>query len=106
MIVKVKDNNNIGYFKASELRIENINKNKYSDFVDKTAKQMFVVNDINKLKQILENEFFYEKIQDWIVKRFYKNMQLGELTAEDFINGYNKMGHHGFIGVCKVLRVL
>ena len=105
MIVKVKDINE-GYFKASELRIENINKNKYSSSINETTKQMFAVNDINKLKQLLENEFFYEKIQDWIVERFYKNIQLGKLTAENFINGYNKMGHHGFIGVCKVLGVL
>lgn len=105
MIVKFKENNQ-GYFKASELRIENINKNKYSSFINESAKQMFVVDDINKLKQLLEDEFFYEKIQDWIVKRFYKNIQLGKLTVDDFINGYNKMGHHGFIGVCKILGVL
>lgn len=105
MIVKVKESTG-GYFKANELRIENINKNKYSSSVDECAKRMFAVNDINKLKQLLEDEFFYEKIQDWIVKRFYKNIQLGKLTEEDFINGYNKMGHHGFIGVCKVLGVL
>lgn len=105
MIVKVK-NNAGGYFKANELRIENINKNKYSSLMGESTKRMFAVNDINKLKQLLEDDFFYEKIQDWIVKRFYKNIQLGKLTVDDFINGYNKMGHHGFIGVCKILGVL
>lgn len=105
MIIKLKDNNG-GYFKANERRVEKIKENKYSEMLNEMTKQMFAVNDINKLKQLLEDEVFYEKIQDWMLSRFYNKLQLGELTAEDFINGYNKMGHHGFSCVCKILRAL
>lgn len=105
MLVKMKDTNG-GYFTANERRVEKIKENKYSEFLNETTKQMFAVDDINKLKQLLEDEVFYEKIQDWMLSKFYKKLQLGELTVEDFINGYNKMGQHGFVGVCKRLRAL
>lgn len=105
MLVKIKDSTE-GYFTANEIRVEKIKGNKHSEFLNKKTKQMFAVDDINKLKQLLEDEIFYEKIQDWMLSKFYKKLQLGELTEEDFVNVYNKMGHHGFVGVCKRLRAL
>lgn len=109
MIIKLKDNfkeANGGYWTACDVRDEIINKNKHSEFIDKIAKQMFAVNNINKLKQILEDEVFYEKIQTNDIVKFNNALQLGELTVEEFIDEYNITGDFGFVRVCRMLEVL
>lgn len=105
MLSKFK-NDKEGYFKANETRIENINKNKHSETFNETVKQMFAVNDINKLKQMLEDVYFYESIPKWAIKKFYDCIQQKKLTAEDFINEYNISAENGFVGVCIMLGVL
>lgn len=105
MIVKLKDNTR-GYFKANEIRTEKIKENKYSEMLNEKTKQMFAVGSINKLKQLLEDEFFYEKIPNWAVKKFYDNVQQGKLTTEEFIDEYNITGEDGFIDVCIMLGAL
>jgi len=109
MIIKLKDDfkeANGGYWKAIDVRDDIINKNKHSEFIDKIAKQMFAVNDINKLKQILEDEIFYEKILTNDIIKFHNSLQLGELTVEEFINEYNIAGDDGFVSVGRMLEVL
>lgn len=109
MIIKLKDefkDANGGYSNACDVRDYNINKNKHSENLNRTVKQMFAVDDINKLKLLLEDEIFYEKIFDYDLHKFYNSMQLGELTATDFITEYNITGDDGFVSVCKMLGIL
>lgn len=109
MIVKLKDcfkDTHGGYFNAREVRYDNINKNKYSEHLNETTKQMFAVNSINKLKQLLEDEIFYEKILDSEVKKFYNSIQQGKFTLEEFIDEYNITGAGGFINVGIMLGAL
>ena len=109
MIIKLKDefkDANGGYSKACDVRDYNINKNKHSEKLDELAKQMFAVNDINKLKLLLEDEIFYEKIFDYDLNKFYDSIRLGKLTIIDFITEYNITGDDGFVSVCKMLEVL
>lgn len=109
MIVKLKDSfkdDNGGYWQALEVREEQINNNKHSEFLNEISKQVFAIGDINKLKQLLEDEVFYEKIPKWILIKFHEHIQQGEMTVEDFVNEYDRMGHKGFVGVCKILGAL
>lgn len=109
MIIKLKDDFkdvNGGYFKACDVRDHNINKNKYSKFLNEITKQMFAVDNINKLKQLLEDEVFYEKILKTDLIKFRSSIQLGELTAKEFVDEYNITGDDGFVSVCKMLGVL
>lgn len=109
MIVKLKDSfkeDNGGYWQALDVRDEQVNNNKHSEFLNEITKQMFAIDDINKLKQLLEDEVFYEKILDWVLIKFHEHMQQGKMTTDDFINGYNRMGDRGFVCVCKTLGTL
>lgn len=108
MIIRLKDDfkkENGGYWKANEIRVEKIKGNKHSEFLNETAKQLFTTNNTNLMKQILEDNLFYEKILIGDVEEFQNAIQHKELKLEDFIKEYNKMGHHGFIGVCTMLSI-
>lgn len=109
MIIRLKEdfkNVHGGYWNANEVRVDIINKNKNSKFLNEITKQIFDVDDVDLMKQILEDEVFYEKILIGDVVKLHNKIKLNELTVEDFINEYNEMGHHGFIGVCKMLEIL
>ncbi|SFJ61109.1 hypothetical protein SAMN02910355_3341 [Terrisporobacter glycolicus] len=109
MIIRLKDDfkkENGGYWKANDVRIERINKNKNSDFLNEATKQLFTTNNIDLMKQMLEDEVFYEKILIGDVVKLHNKIKLNELNKEDFINEYNIIGHHGFISICKMLKVI
>lgn len=109
MIIRLKDDfkdANGGYWKAADVRDYNINKNKHSEFLSEITKQMFVIDDINKIKQLLEDEIFYEKILTNDIIKFHNSLQLGELTVKEFIDEYNITGDFGFVSVCQMLEVL
>lgn len=108
MIIKLKDDFkdvNGGYWKACEVREESINKNKYSKKLVEITKQMFAINSINKLKQLLEDEVFYEKIHNLQAESFYNSIKRCKFTEDDFIDEYNLTGEDGFIDVCIMLGV-
>lgn len=77
MIIKDDFKNENGCWKANEGRVSNINKNKHSEFPNKITKQMYEVNDINKLQQLLEDKLFYEKTPEWAVEKLYNSIQQG-----------------------------
>lgn len=109
MIIRLKEdfkNAHGGYWNAIDVRDNNINKNKNSKFLNEITKQIFEVDDVDLMKQILEDEIFYEKILIGDVVKLHNKIKLNELNENDFINEYNIIGDHGFIGVCKMLKVI
>lgn len=109
MIIRLKDNFKKvhgGYWKAANVRDDIINKNKNSEFLNKITKQIFEVDDIDLMKQILEDEVFYEKILIGDVDKLHNKIKLNKLTKEDFIKEYNITGHFGFLSVCMLLDVI
>lgn len=108
MIIRLKDDFKEvhgGYWNAIDVRDNIINKNKNSEFLNETVKQLFATNNIDLMKQVLEDNLFYEKILIGDVEKFQNAIQYKELKVEDFIKEYNKMGCHGFIGVCVMLSI-
>ncbi|WP_434794658.1 hypothetical protein TPDSL_17720 [Terrisporobacter petrolearius] len=108
MIIRLKDDfkkENGGYWKANDVRVDTINKNKNSKFLNEITKQLFATNDTDLMKQLLEDDLFYEKILIGDVEQFQNAIQHKELKVEDFIKEYNFVGCHGFIGVCKMLSI-
>jgi len=108
MIIRLKENFKEvhgGYWNAIDVRDNNINKNKNSAFLNDTAKELFTTNNTYLMKQLLEDELFYEKILIGDVEEFQNAIQYKELKVEDFIKEYNYVGCHGFIGVCKMLSI-
>lgn len=108
MIIRLKDDFKKvygGYWEANEVRLERINKNKNSEFLNETAKQLFATNNTDLMKQMLEDNLFHEKILIGDVEQFQNAIQHKELKVEDFIKEYNFVGCHGFIGVCKMLSI-
>lgn len=109
MIIRLKDDfKNIhgGYWKAVDARDSIINKNKNSEFLNKITKQIFEVDDIDLMKQLLEDEVFYEKILKGDIVKLHNKIKLNKLTSDDFINEYNITGHFGFLSVCMLLDVI
>lgn len=109
MVIRLKEdfkNVHGGYWNAIDVRDNNINKNKNSKFLNEITKQIFEVDDVDLMKQILEDEVFYEKILIGDVVKLHNKIKLNELTSDDFINEYNLTGHFGFVSVCKMLKVI
>lgn len=108
MIIRLKDDFKEvhgGYWNAIDVRDNIINKNKKSSFLNEITKQLFATNDTDLMKQLLEDDLFYEKILIGDVEKFQNAIQHKELKVEDFIKEYNFVGCHGFIGVCKMLSI-
>ena len=96
-----------GYLKADEMRMEGVKENRYSETFNEVIKQMFAVDSINKLKQMLEDVCFHQNIPNWVVEKFYDCIKQEKLTVEDFINEYNiSAEQNGYMGVFMMLGVL
>ncbi|MEW9077396.1 hypothetical protein [Terrisporobacter glycolicus] len=88
------------------MRNDIINKNKNSEFLNKITKQIFEVDNIDLMKQLLEDEVFYEKILKGDIVKLHNKIKLNKLTSDDFINEYNITGHFGFVSVCQMLEMI
>lgn len=88
-------------------RIANIRENIANrESLCEVIERLFKVEDINKIKDILENELFYEYILDEDIDKFYKSVKNKNINQNDFINEYCLSGRGGIFNVLTMLEVL
>lgn len=105
MFIQLKNNEN--YLEGNRERIAKIGENiKKVEQTSEIIEHLFKVDNINKIKNILEDELFFEYIPKWLIKKFYDNIKQEKFTREEFINEYIITGEDGMFGVCTMLDVL
>lgn len=94
---------NKNYFEESEMRIDKIDKLIATGEYNLIIEHLFVNKDINKIKQILENELFFENIRKFDIERFEKNKK--NITIFDFKEEYKYSSYDGFAKFLMMLKV-
>lgn len=97
--LKFKDD----YFAESEIRIDKIDKLIATGEYNLIIERLFVSNDVNKIKEMLESELFFENIRKFDIERFNENKK--NINILDFKEEYKYSSYDGFAKFLMMLKV-
>lgn len=93
-------------FESRDIRLDNImytQTNIHSGSCE-VLERLFVVTDINKFINILEDELFFESVRMQAAKRLFDMINLGKLTQDDFKEEYLNSAEDGLGAFYAMLR--
>lgn len=103
MVIKTKGNFTGNFFEQTSERDKLIQNIQSSDL--DIIERLFVINDINKFKMVIENELFFQKVRDKLVKKLYDAIHNNKLTSNEFAKEYINSATDGFTGFCTMLGI-